>query len=114
MNGITFTGTTIAKLDKNKKCNATFQGIGCLLGFLTIGHFIWIVRLRSRHEGRVVSGDFLGDDATDITEANYLISHGMFALVYIILTFAVTVIACCGMCIAGCYITAKTAKEATK
>ena len=81
---------------------------------MTIGHFIWICRLRFRHEGRVVSGDFLGDDATEITEANYLISHGMFALVYIILTVAVTVIACLVSCVAVCYVIANTAKGAAK
>ena len=62
----------------------------------------------------MVSGDYLEDDATEITEANYLISHGTFALVYIILTIAITALVCLGMCVAGCYITAKTAKQAAK
>ena len=62
----------------------------------------------------MVSGDYLEDDATEITEANYLISHGTFALVYIILTIAFTALACLCMCVAGCYVAAKTAKGATK
>ena len=66
MNGLIFTCSTVSKLRKDKKGHACFQGIGCFAFCLTVGHIIWILTLRFRHSGRVVSGDFLEGDISEI------------------------------------------------
>ena len=108
LNGLVYTCNTISKLRKDKAGHAIFQGAGCFVFCLTLGHIIWILTLRFRHSGRVVSGDFLEDGASEVERSNYLISHGTFALVYIILTAVVFVLTCIGSCVLACYVAAKT------
>ena len=69
LNAITFTASTLAKLKGDKKTYAYCQLAGCFPLLLTIGHFIWIFILRYwRHEGQVVAGDFLAENASDVTK----------------------------------------------
>ena len=82
--------------------------LGCVNFALTLGHLIWIIVLRFRPEGKVVTGDYLEDDAPEVDKNNYIINHGRFALVYLILTGVVFAVISVVGCVACCIIIVKT------
>ena len=105
LNFIIYTADTAAKLKGNEKGHACCQLCGCFVFSLSLGHLIWIAVLRFRRSGRIVSGDYLTDGERDQNEfrENYLIAHGKFAKVYLILTAIIFGVMCLGACCCGVY-----------
>ena len=103
INFIIYTSDTAAKLKGSEKAHGMCQLCGCCVFALSMGHLIWIAVLRFRRSGRIVSGDYLTEQETETFRDDYLIAHGKFAKVYLILTAVIFGVMCLGACCIGCY-----------
>ena len=103
LNIIVYTADAIAKLRHDKKWHGICNGFGSGIFVLTLFHVVWLAVVRLSRTGRIVSGDYFKDDGTRGNEDDYLIAHGRFALVYLILALIAISIACIAICLVGVF-----------